>query len=48
MPRSMSGMRQHWCSPAGVIAPDSVRKMQQSSATLRRISSNAVRSWRPT
>ena len=40
----MSGMMQDWWSPAGVIAPENVRKIAQSSFTLLRISSNAVRS----
>ena len=38
-PRSIRGIKQLWCSPAGVMAPLRVRKMLQSSCMERRISS---------
>lgn len=41
-------MRQLACRPAGVIAPESVRKTAAFSFTLRSMSENAMRSWRPT
>ena len=47
-PRSTSGIRQLWCRPAGVIAPESVRNPAAFSSSERFINSNAVRSCRPT
>ena len=40
----MSGMSDDWCMPAGVIAPERVKKTQWSSSALLRMSSYAVRS----